>query len=323
MECALDKATIDYEEHGEGRPILFLHGWTMARQVEIDVYEKILATRSGWRRIYPDLPGMGRSIAKAGLTNQDDVLEVLLAFVDRVLPGRFVLAGTSGGGYLARAIAAQRRSRIDGLLLRVPAIIADASRRMLPSFHPLVQNDVLMATFDDEERAALGNVLVQKRDYIAAHSQRLRTLVQPAIDATAPIALEIRADPKRYGFSFDLSEMEKTFDKPTLIVVGRQDMVVGYRDAWTILESYPRATFAVIDRADHGWPLDTTGLFGALIDDWLARVAESEASASRAWEMLVSQGIFRSADPSRTEYALVLAFIESCFTDSLILRRRA
>ena len=277
MECETGKATIDYEAHGEGRPILFLHGWTMARQVEVDVYEKIFATRPGWRRIYPDLPGMGRSTAKTGLKNQDDMLETLLAFIDRVLPGRFVLAGTSGGGYLARAIAAQRRSRIDGLLLRVPAIIADTARRTLPSFRPLVRDDALMATLDDEERLAIENVLVQKRDYIEAFGQRQRTLIQPAIDATAPIALEIRADPKRYGFSFDLAEMEKDFDKPTLIVTGRQDMVVGYRDAWTILESYPRATFAAIDRADHGWPIDTLGLFGALIDDWLARIAESEA----------------------------------------------
>ena len=85
MQCETDKATIDYEEHGEGRPILLLHGWTMDRRVEVDVYEKIFATRPGWRRIYPDLPGMGRSVAKAGLTDQDDVLEALLAFIDRVL----------------------------------------------------------------------------------------------------------------------------------------------------------------------------------------------------------------------------------------------
>jgi pimeloyl-ACP methyl ester carboxylesterase len=279
MQCEFDKAVIDYEEHGEGRPILFLHGWTMDRRVEADTCERIFATRTGWRRIYPDLPGMGRSLAKAGLKTQDDMLEVLLAFVDRVLPGRFVLAGTSGGAYLARAIAARRRSRIDGLLLRVPAVITDIARRTLPSFRPLVEDAALMATFDDEERAALDGVLVQTRDYIDAFSQRQRTLVQPAIAASAPIVLEIRADPKRYGVSFDLAEAEKGFEKPTLIVAARQDMVVGYRDAWTILESYPRATFAVIDRADHGWPLESTDLLGALIDDWLQRIALAERAA--------------------------------------------
>ena len=56
--------------------------------------------------------------------------------------------------------------------------------------------------------------------------------------------------------------MEKGFEEPTLIIAARQDMVVGYRDAWTILESYPRATFAVIDRADHGWPVEKPDLLG-------------------------------------------------------------
>ena len=277
MQFETDKAAIDYEEVGEGQPILLLHGWTMDRRVEADTYEKIFATRLGWRRIYPDLPGMGRSVAKAGLRTQDDVLEAVLAFIDRVLPDRFVLAGTSGGAYLARAVAARRRSRIDGLLLRVPAIIADTTRRTLPSFRPLVRDDALMAALGAEERAVVGDVLVQKRDYIEALGQRLRGLVEPAIRATAPIALEIRADPKRYGFSFDLAEMEKGFEEPTLIIAARQDMVVGYRDAWTILESYPRATFAVIDRADHGWPLEKPDLLAALIDDWLARIAERRA----------------------------------------------
>lgn len=275
MQCETDKATIDYEEHGEGRPILFLHGWTMDRRVEASVYEKIFAMRPGWRRIYPDLPGMGRSVAKSGLLRQDDVLESLLAFIDRMLPsGRFVLAGTSLGAYLARGVAARRRSRIAGLLLRVPCIFAEDARRALPPFQPLVRDDVLMASLDAETRATFANVLVQTPAYLETARQRWNALIQPAIEATQPLAMEIRGDPRRYAFSFDLLEAEKTFEEPTLIVAARQDITVGYRDAWTILESYPRATFAVVDRADHGWPVEKPDLLAALIDDWLTRVAE-------------------------------------------------
>jgi pimeloyl-ACP methyl ester carboxylesterase len=218
---------------------------------------------------------MGRSPAKAGLRTQDDVLEAMLDFIGHVLPsGRFLLAGTSAGGYLARAIAARLRPRVAGLLLRVPATVPDVTKRTLPAFEPVVRDEVLMATLDREERAALANVLVQERGYLETYAHRLRTLVQPAIDATAPVALDIRADARRYAVSFDLAEMEKGFAEPTLIVTARQDTVVGYRDAWAILESYPRATFAVIDRADHGWPLESHDLLGALVDDWLRRVAE-------------------------------------------------
>ena len=280
MNCELDKATIHYQEHGEGRPIIFLPGWSMDHRVEVADYEKIFAARVGWRRIYPDLPGMGQSVAKDGLSTQDDVLEALLAFIDRVLPAeRFVLAGTSGGAYLARAVVARRRSKVAGLLLRVPCIIAEDARRTLPAFRPLVRNDALLGALDAEERTALGNVLVQTPDYIEALRQKTRSLVQPAIKAMAPIAYEIRADPKRYGFSFDLAEAEKSFEEPTLIIAARQDMTVGYRDAWEILESYPRATFAVLDRATHGWPLETPNLLAALVDDWLTRIALAERGA--------------------------------------------
>jgi pimeloyl-ACP methyl ester carboxylesterase len=280
MQCKTEKATIDYEERGEGRPILLLHGWTMDRKVEIFDYEKIFATRPGWWRIYPDLPGMGRSVAKEGLASQDDVLEALLAFIDRVLPvGRFALAGTSLGAYLARAVAARLRSRIAGLLLRVPCIFAEDARRTLPPFQALVADDAFMASLDADDRAYLGDLLIQTPAYAQSLKHKRDAVVEPAIRATAPIANEIRTDPKRYGFSFDLSEAEKTFDEPTLIIAGRRDTTVGYRDAWSILDSYPRATFVALDRADHGWPMETPNLLPALIDDWLARIALAERRA--------------------------------------------
>jgi pimeloyl-ACP methyl ester carboxylesterase len=278
MQCELDNATIHYEEHGNGRPIVFLHGWTMDHLVEATDYEPIFAQRNGWRRIYFDLPGMGRSVAKEGIRTQDDVLAAVLAFIDRLLPDqRFVLSGTSLGAYLARAVVAHRRSRVAGLLLRVPCIIADNARRILPPFQPLVRDDALMDSLTAEERTTLGNALVQTPAYLDSFGKKAYGLAQPAIKATSPLANEIRADPKRYGFSFDLRELEQTFTEPTLIVAARQDPVVGYRDAWDILESYPRATFAVLDRADHSWPVERPDLLAALVDDWLARIMLAES----------------------------------------------
>jgi pimeloyl-ACP methyl ester carboxylesterase len=45
-------------------------------------------------------------------------------------------------------------------------------------------------------------------------------------------------------------------------------------------ESFPRGTFAILDRAGHALPFDQAVLFRALVDDWLDRVeAEGQVSS--------------------------------------------
>jgi len=75
-----------------------------------------------------------------------------------------------------------------------------------------------------------------------------------------------------YGFSFNVDAPTVPFEKPTLILVGRQDAMVGYRDAWDILENYPRATFALLDSAGHHLHLEQEKLFNPLVTEWLERV---------------------------------------------------
>ena len=102
---------------------------------------------------------------------------------------------------------------------------------------------------------------------------KLRAVIQPAVEAADQEFLT-RLDSHR-EFSFDVDKLPQPFSKPTLILLGRQDSVVGYRDAWEILENYPRATLAVLDCAGHflggGEQVE---LFGALVNEWLNRVNE-------------------------------------------------
>jgi pimeloyl-ACP methyl ester carboxylesterase len=91
---------------------------------------------------------------------------------------------------------------------------------------------------------------------------------------------QIRGQPDRYAFSFDVDDVPEPFPGPALIVTGRQDAVVGYRDAWNILEKYPRATYAVLDRAGHMLE-DKQGLVKVLIHDWLDRVEEQAARGAQ------------------------------------------
>ena len=81
-----------------------------------------------------------------------------------------------------------------------------------------------------------------------------------------------------YAFTFDVDQLEKPYPNPTLILLGRQDASVGYRDAWRILENYTRAAFAILDRAGHNLQIEQPELFRALTLEWLMRVREMEPS---------------------------------------------
>jgi pimeloyl-ACP methyl ester carboxylesterase len=75
-------------------------------------------------------------------------------------------------------------------------------------------------------------------------------------------------------FSFDVDTPPTPFVAPTLIVTARQDNLCGYRNAWDLLDNYPRATFAVLDRAGHFVNIEQDALCQALMREWLDRVEE-------------------------------------------------
>jgi pimeloyl-ACP methyl ester carboxylesterase len=64
MKCELDDIFVNYEVYGEGRPIVLLHGyWTDLRAIKGPL-EPLFTKRTGWKRYYPDLPGMGHTPGK-------------------------------------------------------------------------------------------------------------------------------------------------------------------------------------------------------------------------------------------------------------------
>jgi pimeloyl-ACP methyl ester carboxylesterase len=248
----------------------------MDHRDETLVYEPIFEKRPGYRRIYPNLPGMGESPADGRIKTQDDYLDVVLKFIEATTKGqKFLLSGTSAGAYLARGVVQRLADRVDGLLLRVPLIVAADKKRDVPKFSPLLKDENFMTTLKEADRQAYAQLLVHTPSYLKAARRKYEKQVAPAMKVADTKHLEpIRQDPSRYGFSSDADKLSKPFVAPALIVTGRQDTSVGYRDAWRIVENYPRATFAVLDRADHGLPIDHDVLFRALVNDWLNRVEE-------------------------------------------------
>jgi pimeloyl-ACP methyl ester carboxylesterase len=264
MQCDLGDISIYYETYGRGRPIVMLPGRPSDHRVMARFMEPLFTQRDGWLRLYPDLPGTGRTPASDRLASHDQMLEAVLAFIDKVIPGqRFVLAGYSYGGYLARGVASHRTELIDGLMLCAPQVKADPTQAYLPPGTTIVEDPALVA-----ELGPVADLIVVQSPTVVEAVREVLAEVQLA-DHSHQARLEA-AGPS----SFEVAP-PVPFDGPTLIITARQDQIVGYRDAWGLLDNYPRATFAVLDRAGHFINIEQDVLCHALVREWLDRVEEN------------------------------------------------
>ena len=237
--------------------MLALHGAGVDHREVMACLEPVFDAVSGYRRIYPDLPGMGRTPAPETIRSADDVLDVLLAFIDGVIGDQpLLVAGHSAGGYYAQAIAARRPEQVVGLALLCP---------LLAGIHDVPEHDVVLSS------GSIGSD--EFRDYFTVQTaktlDRYERYVQPAAQLADQSAIA------RIGDQWELTtapQDQAQYRCPTLLVTGRQDSTVGYARAWELLERYPRATFAVLDAAGHALPHEQPELLRALVTEWLDRV---------------------------------------------------
>ena len=272
MRCNINDCEVYYEMIGEGFPIIILHGSTLDSQSMTGCMEPIFEGRTGWKRIYIDFPGHGQTPGKDWIKGSDDILQVILDLIDRIIPEtQFILVGISYGGYIARGILHHRFEQVAGLLLIVPRVVSHPSKRTLPAKSVIVRDEKFLSELDAQLREGFEEVaVVQTRSYGNRYVKEIVSGVELADNQF----LE-RLQPTVDEFSFDVDKLPSRFEKPTLILVGRQDHWVGYQDAWTILENYPRATFAVLDRAGHALQIEQDNLFNSLVNEWLNRVEET------------------------------------------------
>lgn len=255
MEARARGIAVHYEEHGAGRPVLILHGAGVDHREVEACFEPALAGDGGFRRIYPDLPGMGRTPAPDELRSAEDVLATLLDFAAEVADGApYLVIGHSAGAYYAQAMAARHPDRVAGLTLVCPLL---AGVRDVPAHRVVLRFGEIG---DHEFRRYF---VVQTPEML----DRYERFVRPAAALVDQAALE------RIGEHWELALHDgPAYAGPTLIVAGRLDSVVGSAAAADLVDHYPHASLAVLDDAGHALPHEQPEVLRALLGDWLTRV---------------------------------------------------
>ncbi|MGA9141819.1 MAG: alpha/beta hydrolase [Methanocella sp.] len=271
MICDVDGLEIYYETCGEGTPVLMIHGFGIDHHVMTGCMEPIFRGRPGWKRIYIDLPGMGKTRGTDDIVNADGMLDVVIRFVEKVVPeGRFLVAGESYGGYLAQGMVYRVPERLDGVLLICPVVVADRKKRTLPRRATFFRNEALLAGIEPAVRSFFERMLVlqDKKRW-----ERFQADIVPGMRSKDEAFLS-RFQQSGYAFSFDVEKPPRPFGKPSLLLAGRQDATVGWEDMLKVVRNYTRGTFAVLDRAGHGLEAEQETAFNCLVNEWLDRVEE-------------------------------------------------
>ena len=141
-------------------------------------------------------------------------------------------------------------------------------KRILPRHQVLRDDEEFLAALAPGEEVLREIVVVQSLELLMQQRNR----IIPAIaDADQGFLKRLEAN---NAFTFDVDALAEPFPAPTLFLTGRFDHWCGYREAYQLLDNYPRASFAVLDRAGHALSTEQKTLFRALVNEWLDRVEE-------------------------------------------------
>ena len=164
MECKIKDISINYEIIGEGKPIIMIHGYYADNRVMAGCMEPIFSVKDGYKRIYIDLPGMGKSESAEWITNSDIMLDIVIDFIEKIIPNEnFLIVGNSYGGYLSRGVVYKMQDRVDGIVLICPLLIPDYKKRNLPEHVVLVKDDMLISKLTPEVAEDFNSCMVVRK----------------------------------------------------------------------------------------------------------------------------------------------------------------
>ncbi|WP_366592255.1 alpha/beta hydrolase [Bacillus subtilis] len=268
MYINIMNGSLYYEVIGKGTPILMIHGFGVDMTVMKGCMEPYFCNSSkSFKRIYIDLPGMGKSKNYDSITTADSILKLLLEFIDAVIDDKaFLLAGESYGGYLSRGILSALPSSVLGMLFICPVVYPEQAKRDLPANTINIKNLELWDRLNTDERKMFTSEFHLFDD--STYKRGLREVFSGNQNADKTLLKQISAH-----YSFTDWFTEPTFKGPTLFLTGKQDNVVGYKDTFSLMDNYKTSTYAALYGSGHNLQIEKPRVFNTLLSEWLDEVS--------------------------------------------------
>lgn len=243
---------------GDGQPVLFIHGFPLDRTM----WRQVMATLTGWRRIAPDLRGLGVSDVPESYSMAEyaDDLAALLAALH---VQNVVVCGLSMGGYVAFELIRRHPGRVRALILANTRADPDdeAGKRRRGDMIALVEREGPAALADVLLPQLLAPANLRAMPHVAQH---LRTMIGGSPVKGVVGALRAMRDRP------DARPLLAEIKVPTLVIAGREDQLISPASSRTLADAVPGAQFTLIPDAGHLTPLEQPVTTSRVIAEFLA-----------------------------------------------------
>lgn len=232
--------SIGWESHGEGEPVLLIHGLGYGRW-GWEPLLPLLAAR--FHTISFDNRGIGESSVPPGPYTAAEMAGDAVCVLDAAGVGRAHVVGTSLGGMVAQELAIEHPERVDRLVLI-------ATTPGTPHGHPMPEVTVRLLT-----EAQQWEPQVALRRFV---ENALGPEPDPAVvDRIMTHRLALPQDPAGWaaqaaaGTTYAGGDRARRIESSTLVISGTEDRVVDHRNAAVLAGLIDRCAVHLIPGAGH------------------------------------------------------------------------
>lgn len=233
---------IFYNEQGEGKPLLLIHGFPLSHKIwepQVEFFSK-----NSFRVITLDLRGFGNSTATGNSCSMDDFADDVISLLDHLKIEKCAIGGMSMGGYILLNLLERYPNRISSAIFIATKSSADDDAMKEK------RNNLITAAIGNGIKSvtdAFKNILFAEQIYSENTSlvnEVEKIMLSTSMEGIIGGLTAIR-DRKDYVSSL------LDFNTPALVIHGDSDKAVPFDNAKITAQNLPNAKLKIIRNGGH------------------------------------------------------------------------